>query len=49
MKYIIIFVITSIAGTAGVLNRGFESKKSTPVEYIDFKEPMYIVAKNISQ
>tara|TARA_A100001011_G_C14175835_1_gene784611 strand:- start:941 stop:1078 length:138 start_codon:yes stop_codon:yes gene_type:complete len=45
MKYIIIFVITSIAGTAGFLNRGLEKNK-TPVEYIDFEEPIHIIAKN---
>ncbi len=37
MKYIIIFVIASAVGTAGsIIN------KETPVEYIEFIDPMEI-------
>ena len=49
MKYLIIFVIMSIAGTAGIIKsdvvKPVESIKPIPVEYIDFeKSPVYITA-----
>jgi hypothetical protein len=49
MKYLIIFMIMSIAGTASVISSSVqefvEPTKSIPVEYIDFeKSPIYITA-----
>lgn len=39
MKYIIIFAVMSIAGTAGLV---FEPERQVPVEHIEFTEPLYI-------
>lgn len=41
MKYIIVFTIMSIAGTAGII---FEDKRKIEIEYIDFLEPIIITA-----
>ena len=42
MKYIIIFTIMSIAGTAGLV---FEPDHQVPVEHIEFTDPLYINAQ----
>jgi len=48
MKYLIIFVIMSIAGTAGIIKsdvtKSAEPTQPIPVEYIDFETPIYIIA-----
>ncbi len=46
MKYLIIFVIMSIAGATGVIKSNEVESMNTPipVEYIDFEKPVYITA-----
>jgi len=39
MKYLIIFIIVSIVGTAGLMP---EATKEVPIEYIEFTDPLHI-------